>query len=42
MPVEVAVSVLPEIEQPVAVFPVPSAYVTAPVPEPPVEVKVTV
>jgi hypothetical protein len=34
--------VLPEIEQPVAVLPTPSAKVMAPLPVEPVEVKVTV
>jgi hypothetical protein len=42
MPAEVAVSVVPTIEQPVAVLPFASAYVMAPEPDVPVVVKVTV
>jgi hypothetical protein len=42
MPAEVAVSVVPEMEHPVAVLPLPNAKVMAPVPVDPDEVNVTV
>jgi hypothetical protein len=42
MPAEVAVSVVPEIEQPAAVLPFASANVIAPLPDDPIDVSVTV